>query len=262
MDKYKYIYGPVFSWRLGKSLGIDPLSQEEKICTYDCLYCQVGRAAGFKHKRDIFVSTREIMKEIKSLPLLEIDYITFSGRGEPTLALNLGEMISAVKEVRGEKIAVITNSSLLNEKEVREELALADLVMAKLDAGTSGSFQSINNPAPDIKFEDMLLGIKKFRQEYKGKFALQIMFVEKNKNEAIELVDLCREIKPDEIQINTPLRPSGVSPLSEERLKEIMVHFNNIEGVKVVSVYNVEKKKVIPFTREDTCKRRGKELKK
>lgn len=262
MNKYKYIYGPVFSWRLGRSLGIDPLSQAEKVCTYDCLYCQVGRASEFKCKRSVFVSTREIMEEIKKLPPVGIDYITFSGRGEPTLALNLGEMIRAVKDVRKEKIAVITNSSLLNEKEVREDLALADLVMAKLDAGTSGSFQSINNPSPDIKFEDMLLGIKKFRRGYKGKFALQIMFVEKNKNEAIELANLCREIKPAEIQINTPLRPSGVSPLSKEELKEIIGRFNNIDGVKVISVYDVEKKKVIPFTKEDTCKRRGKELNK
>ncbi|MCK5534783.1 radical SAM protein [bacterium] len=262
MNKYKYIYGPVFSWRLGRSLGIDPLSQAEKVCTYDCLYCQVGRASEFKCKRSVFVSTREIMEEIKKLPPVGIDYITFSGRGEPTLALNLGEMIRAVKDVRKEKIAVITNSSLLNEKEVREDLALADLVMAKLDAGTSGSFQSINNPSPDIKFEDMLLGIKKFRRGYKGKFALQIMFVEKNKNEAIELANLCREIKPAEIQINTPLRPSGVSPLSKEELKEIIGCFNNIDGVKVISVYDVEKKKVIPFTKEDTCKRRGKELNK
>ncbi|MCK4532978.1 radical SAM protein [bacterium] len=262
MNQYKYIYGPVFSWRLGKSLGIDPLSQEEKICTYDCLYCQIGRTLEFKCKRAVFVPTLKIIEEIKKIPPAEIDYITFSGRGEPTLALNLGEMIRAVKEVRREKIAVITNSSLLNKKEVREDLALADLVMAKLDAGTSGSFQSINNPFPAIKFEDMLTGIKKFRQGYKGKFALQIMFVEKNKNEAIELANLCREIKPAEIQINTPLRPSGVLPLSEEKLKEIIAHFNSIEGVKVISVYEVEKKKVIPFTREDTCKRRGKELKK
>ncbi len=260
MDKYKYIYGPVFSWRLGKSLGIDPLSQKEKICTYDCIYCQVGKTLEFKSKRAVFIPTYEIIEEIKKIPLVEIDYITFSGRGEPTLALNLGEMIRAVKEVRKEKIAVITNSSLLNEKKVRGDLALADLVMVKLDAGTSGSFQSINNPAPDIKFEDMLLGIKKFRYEYKGKFALQIMFVEKNKNEAIELADLCREIKPDEIQINTPLRPSGVSPLSKEKLKEITSNFSNMEGIKVFSVYDVEKEKVIPFTREDTFKRRGKEL--
>ncbi len=86
MNKYKYIYGPVFSWRLGRSLGIDPISKEKKICTFDCLYCQLGKTDRLTNIRSMFVPTVEIIKEIRKIPPLKIDYLTFSGRGEPTLA--------------------------------------------------------------------------------------------------------------------------------------------------------------------------------
>jgi len=97
--KYKYIYGPVDSWRLGRSLGVDLISRDDKICTFDCVYCQVGKIATFSDRREVFVPTEEIIGEIKSLPSLEIDYVTFSGRGEPTLAENLGEVIREIKKM-------------------------------------------------------------------------------------------------------------------------------------------------------------------
>ncbi len=86
---FKYIYGPISSWRLGRSLGIDPLSQKEKICTFDCIYCQLGRTKKYTKQRKIFSPERKLMKEINSLPEIDIDYITFPGRGEPTLAKNI-----------------------------------------------------------------------------------------------------------------------------------------------------------------------------
>ena len=96
---YRYIYGPVSSWRLGRSLGVDPISAKEKICTFDCVYCQLGRTKTFSSERREFVRIKDVIHEIQTLPLPPIDYITFSGAGEPTLAKNLGGMIKAVKHL-------------------------------------------------------------------------------------------------------------------------------------------------------------------
>ena len=107
---YRYIYGPVSSWRLGRSLGVDPISAKEKICTFDCVYCQLGRTKTFSSERREFVRIKDVIHEIQTLPLPPIDYITFSGAGEPTLAKNLGGMIKAVKKIRKEKVLVSARS--------------------------------------------------------------------------------------------------------------------------------------------------------
>ncbi|MFC1805334.1 radical SAM protein, partial [Candidatus Omnitrophota bacterium] len=125
----QYIYGPVPSWRLGSSLGIDPISRSKKICSFDCTYCQLGKTEIFSDQRQVFVPTNKIIEEFKLVPLIQIDYITFSGVGEPTLASNLGEAIRGVKEIRKERIAVLTNSSLIDRDDVKRDLLLADLVV-------------------------------------------------------------------------------------------------------------------------------------
>ncbi|MEW6609638.1 MAG: radical SAM protein, partial [bacterium] len=195
--KFKYIYGPVASWRLGNSLGIDLLSQKEKICNFDCCYCQIGRNLKYLTQRKLYVSTQEIIEEIKRLPDCQIDYITFSGRGESTLAINLSETITAIKKLRKEPIAVLTNSTLINKVDVRQELTLADFVILKLDAFSQETLELINNPARGIKFDEIYNGIRAFREEYRGKLALQIMFIDENKNSARRLFQLAREIQPD-----------------------------------------------------------------
>ncbi|MDP8229742.1 MAG: radical SAM protein [Candidatus Gorgyraea atricola] len=233
--KYKYIYGPVDSWRLGRSLGVDLISGDDKICTFDCVYCQVGKIATFSDKREIFVPTEEIVGEIKSFPPLEIDYITFSGRGEPTLAKNLGEVIREIRKIRDEKTAVITNASLIDKKDVQDDLALADFVMLKLDSPSKELFLKINQPLKGVELNKVLKGIKEFKSKYKGKLALQIMFIEANKGLAEEIARLAKDIDPDEVQINTPLRPCDIKPLSKKEIDAIKLHFN---GMSVVSVYD------------------------
>jgi len=233
-NKYRYIYGPVSSWRLGSSLGVEIVSREKKICTFDCVYCQAGKIDIFKDKREVFVPTERIIEEIRALPPLKIDYITFSGRGEPTLAKNLGEVIKKVKKLRREKVAVITNSSLIDRADVEQDLKLADLVMLKLDAPSEELFLKINRPVRAVKFDKMLGGIKRFRSLYKGRLALQIMFMEENKERANDLAELAREINPDEIQLNTPLRPCKVKPLSREEMAAIEDYF---KAMNFVSVY-------------------------
>lgn len=257
---FKYIYGPVPSWRLGGSLGIDLLSQEEKICNFNCIYCQLGVTKTHTIERKIYVPVEKVIKELRGLPNTNIDYITFAGRGEPALAANLGEAIKAVKLIRNEPIAVLTNSSLMGRGEIRKEFALADFVIAKLDACSPESLQEINRPAKEVGFDSIFEGIKNFRKDYRGKLALQIMFTENNKNDVGKFIYLVNYIKPDEIQVNTPLRPCNVKPLAKEevsRIKDIFI--SACKGVNVVSVYDERAlKDIVSISDEDTLKRRGK----
>lgn len=262
--KFKYLYGPVSSWRLGSSLGIDLLFGNEKMCSFNCVYCQIGETPEMTKERRIYAKTEEVIEEIKTLPPdLRIDYITFSGRGEPTLASNLGEVIKEIKALRKEKIAVITNSSLMWDESVRGDLSLADFVMAKLDTASKESFQRINRPQEDLRFEDVYKGIESFRKKYTGRLAIQIMLFDMNKNEFKKLAELAFRINPYEIQINTPLRPCAISPLSKKDIKEIREYFEEFgkgikSAAKIISVYDAEHKKVSPISRKDTLRRRGK----
>ncbi|MCG2712124.1 MAG: radical SAM protein [Candidatus Omnitrophica bacterium] len=256
-NEFKYIYGPVPSWRLGASLGIDPISHSLKQCVFDCIYCQVGRAVPCSMRRKIFVPTYSIVSEISRLPkTLKIDYLTFSGRGEPTLARNLGELIEEVKKIRKEPVAVITNSSLLGKKDVREELLKADLVMAKLDASTQALLKVVNNPVKSIIFAELISNLKHLRRVYKKILALQIMFVKENFNHARSIARIAAEIKADKIFINTPLRPSECMPLSINQMGKIKKEFLR-QGLETISVFDKAKKKTSPINIVATLRRRG-----
>jgi len=256
LPRFKYIFGPVYSWRLGQSLGVDPLSAKAKICSYGCIYCQLGRTRNLSRRRQVFVPVREITREIRSLPPVKIDYITFSGRGEPTLAKNLGRMIRAVRRIRPEKIAVITNGSLLDRKGVREDLGSADFVLVKLDAWDASSWRKINQPASGIGFERMLSGIKRFRKEYQGRFGLQIMLMNLSRQGVDRLADLARQIRPDEIQLNTPLRENPISPLSRAAMDQLTRTF---KGMRIRMVYQAERRKSKPLNQQTTRRRHGTE---
>ncbi|MCK5214577.1 MAG: radical SAM protein [Candidatus Omnitrophica bacterium] len=251
---YQYIYGPVYSWRLGRSLGVDPLSAEDKNCNYDCVYCQLGKTVHFADERRVFVETGDIIKEIESFPEGGIDYITFSGRGEPTLAKNLGEMIRIIKETRDEKVAVITNSSLLHEADVRRDLSRADFVLAKLDACDQDSFATVNRARGDLNFEKIVQGIREFRRGFKGKLALQLMFVAFNQSLGEAMAAIAGDIDADEVEINTPLRPCAVKPLSEEELGAIKEYFKDLP---VKTVFEQERKIIAPMDEDNTVKRHG-----
>ncbi|MEA3560796.1 MAG: radical SAM protein [Candidatus Omnitrophota bacterium] len=253
--RFKYIYGPVPSWRLGSSLGIDLLSRQEKICNFDCVYCQLGETEGYTKTRKIYVPAEKVIKEIKSLPRVSIDYITFSGRGEPGLAANLADVIKEIRLIRSEPLAILTNSCLISRQTFRRDLLLIDFVCLKLDACSQACLQQVNRPAKNVKIKNILSGIKQFRKDYNGRLALQIMFVEQNKPLVEELAGFAKEIKPDEIQINTPLRLSAVRPLTRKEIFDIKKYFR---GLNIVSVYDKKHKRVIPISTKDTLKRRGK----
>lgn len=257
-NDFKYIYGPVPSWRLGSSLGIDLLSRDEKICSFDCTYCQLGRNTNRQTTRDVYVSAEEVVREIESLPDINIDYLTFSGRGEPTLASNLGDAITALKNIRRERIAVITNSSLIPMEEVQKSLLAADFVIAKLDAATDEVFAGINRPAKGLHLNTIIDALIGFRKRFPGKFALQLMFTSINKDSAPQIADIAQAIGPDEVQINTPLRPCGEKPLPAGKLRSIKSFFDR-HGLNSIDVYAAEKKKVNSLSDGDTLRRRGKE---
>ncbi len=248
----KYIYGPVPSWRLKRSLGIDLIS-DSKACSFGCIYCQLGKTVRHIIKRQLFVPTSEVLAEFEKLPKMEIDYVTFSGSGEPTLAVNLGEAISEIRKRTKTKIAVLTNSSLMWDGNVRRELGLADLVVAKLDAPNEEIFKIVNQPTNGISLRVIINGIKGFNKEYPGKLALQIMFVPQNKEYAADLAALAKEINPAEVQINTPLRPCPVKPLPRDELLKIKELF---KPLKVYCVYDVERPEVKPMDAKETFKRR------
>jgi len=250
---FQYIFGPVQSWRLGRSLGIDPLSSKDKICNMDCIYCQLGKTAELSNERRDYVSTQDILDEISRIPVHFVDYITFAGRGEPTLAANLGEMIRGVKNTRHEKAAVLTNSSLMNLKEVRDDLMAADFVLAKLDAGNQSLFMKVDQ-GQKLDLEHIIQGIIDFRAGFKGKLALQIMLVEENIENVQQIAAASRLIGANEIQLDTPLRPSGVKPLERQRIQWAKRFF---EDMPVVSVFDAPLKESTPFDQRATMSRHG-----
>lgn len=250
-----FIFGPVSSWRLGRSVGIDLLSTKEKTCLFDCIYCQLGMSVHrLMIKRREFVPLAELAKELEAIKNVSADYATFSGMGEPTLASNLGEAIELIRSVLKLPVAVLTNSCLMSNTDVRKELAKADMVIAKLDAPNEEIFQAINRPAGEYSLDEVLQGIQRFRSEYRGKLALQMMFIEANKAYAREMAAIARELLPDEIQINTPLRPCNVKPLSPKVITDIRNEFNSFP--RVISVYEAPKLEVAPLNLEETLRRR------
>jgi wyosine [tRNA(Phe)-imidazoG37] synthetase (radical SAM superfamily) len=251
----KAVYGPVPSWRLGRSLGIDLISRP-KTCSFDCIYCQLGPTRHRTTRREEFVPTDRVVDELEALPPLELDVVTFSGTGEPTLAANLGETIVQVKRRLRWPVAVLTNSSLLSDAGVRAELCLADVVVAKLDAPDEDLFRAINRPVSGIGFESVLEGLRQFRADYRGRLAIQVMLCRQNQDHAAPIAGLIAGLRPDEVQLNTPLRPSPTPPLTPQEMVALRDAFR---GLPVVSVYEARRVTARPVDAVETAARRPSE---
>jgi wyosine [tRNA(Phe)-imidazoG37] synthetase (radical SAM superfamily) len=238
----KTVYGPVPSWRLGRSLGIDVICSEKKVCSFDCIYCQLGKTKIRTLDRQQFIELERLEQDLYNY-LLEIsaDIFTLSGSGEPTLASNLVEVIELLRTFTELPLGILTNSSLITDPKVRKELYQLDVVVAKLDAKDQRTFELINQPLEGIKIDQIIDGLKKFRNNFQGKLAIQLMFVQENKGTAKDLAAVVSEIRPDEVQINTPLRPCNVPPLSESEINEIETHFQELN---FESVYSSKKPEV------------------
>ena len=211
-----YVFGPVPSRRLGRSLGIDPIPL--KTCNWNCVYCQLGRTAPLTGERGNYAPAEQIVEEVhRALEVHrpgEVDWVTLVGSGEPTLHESLGWMIRRVKALTSTPVAVITNGSMLYQPEVREELLVADAGLPSLDAGTDSLYRSINRPHPTFTFDRLVDGLVEFRHGYSGKLCIEVMLVKNLNDNAAALKDLAAvlsRIEPDEVHISLPLRPPAES---------------------------------------------------
>jgi len=201
------VFGPVPSRRLGKSLGINNIPV--KICTYACVYCQIGRTLQMTTERRKFYDPNDMVRETKEKidGIDDIDYITFVPDGEPTLDTNLGKEIELLKNFG--KVAVITNASLLWREDVRNDLMKADLVSIKVDAMEEPTWKKINRPHPKLEFSRIIDGIKIFAEEYRGTIITETMLIDgiEYGDEIKHIADFVGEIGAKKAYIAVPTRP-------------------------------------------------------
>ncbi|MBU0504133.1 MAG: radical SAM protein [Candidatus Omnitrophota bacterium] len=227
----KYIYGPVNSRRLGLSLGINLTPY--KICSFNCIYCQLGKTTDKTIERKEYFKAQDIIEELKNWiqnnpgEADKINYVTFSGSGEPTLNINIGYLIRQIKSITNIKIAVITNASLLNSLLIRQELMSADLIIPSLDAVSEDIFAEIDRPAEALKLDGLIEGLVSLSKEFQGKIWLEVMMI-KGVNDSPGHIDRLKEviekIRPDKIHLNSPVRVTvepDIRPLSAKKLEEI-----------------------------------------
>lgn len=249
---FKYLFGPVFSRRLGVSLGVDLLPY--KTCTLDCVYCECGSTIDLVTSVAEYVSTEDVKSELNlylsSCP--KIDVITFSGAGEPTLHSGLGEIVRYIKEnFFGYPVAVITNGTLLNIPSVRDGLQEADIVMTSFDALDEDIFFSVNRPHKDIRIQDMKDGLIEFKKSYKGKLWLEIFVIpdiNDKKDHLDKLRDFINIVKPDRIQLNSLDRPGAetwVKPADADSLAAISSY---LEKSEIINSYEIKKNTVTVFS--------------
>jgi len=235
--EHSFVYGPVPSRRLGLSLGINIIPF--KTCTLDCIYCQCGKTTKKTMERRSFFPISDILAAVRCAvrPSPHVprptppDFLTFSGEGEPTLNQDIGRIIRRLKREFSIPVAVITNSTLLTDPQVRRDLYAADLVVPSLDAADQRNFARVDRNHRDLRVADIIEGLKFFRRGFRGKIWLEIMLA-RGINDSVEHVVALRkaawEIKPDRVQLNTVVRPpaeKSAKPMSQDDLEQIQCLF-------------------------------------
>lgn len=224
MDNFKYIYGPIPSRRLGLSLGVSPIPK--KFCNYSCIYCQIGVTHNLTNTRREFFPLEDIINEFKRYISSDknFDVVSIVGEGEPTLYNKLGELIISLKKLTDKPIAVITNTGLLYDKNVQEELLNADIVLPSMDFFSQESFKSLHRPYGRLDFQQSYNGLMEFSKKFKGELWLEVMLIEdinSSKEDLLKLKELIKNINYSKIYINTAVRPpaeSWVKPASKETI--------------------------------------------
>lgn len=209
-----HVFGPVPSRRLGRSLGIDLVPH--KTCSYDCVYCQLGATTSKTIERGAYVLLDAVLREVeaKLTAAAAPDYITLSGSGEPTLQVELDTLIQGIKRIADRPVCVLTNGSLLWREDVRTELLGADLVIPSLDAGDAAMFQRVNRPHPQLRFEQVVEGLIRFRQHFGGQIWLELFILSGLTTPPDEIAKIKARIGGlawDRIQLNTVARPPSES---------------------------------------------------
>jgi wyosine [tRNA(Phe)-imidazoG37] synthetase (radical SAM superfamily) len=212
-ERCQYVYGPVPSRRLGRSLGVDLIPY--KTCTYDCVYCQLGRTTTLTLRREEYVPVDAVVAEVeRRLAALDAppDYVTLAGSGEPTLHAGLGDIVADIRRRTDVPLAVLTNGSLLSEPAVADALAGVDLVVPSLDAPAAAMWRQVNRPHPDLDWETMLEGLIGFTRRFAGRVWLEVMLLADWTAEEMEvaaLAMLADRIRPERVQFNTAVRPAA-----------------------------------------------------
>ncbi len=226
------IFGPVASRRLGRSLGIDVIPY--KTCSFDCVYCECGKTTDLSTLRREFYPLEEILEELRERlsTITELpDVITFSGAGEPTLYSRLGELIMETKKVTRLPVAVITNSSLFGNLEVRNELMQADILLPSLDSAIEESFKAINRPHRNCDLEGIIKGMEELLSSFTGRVYMEILLIEgfnSDEENLHALKTVLDRLKFDSIQLNTAVRPGTlgeIEPISPDELGRIRRFF-------------------------------------
>jgi wyosine [tRNA(Phe)-imidazoG37] synthetase (radical SAM superfamily) len=236
----KYLFGPVFSRRIGVSLGVDLVPS--KTCSMDCVYCEAGATTSLSSKRCEFYDTAEIIGELDGFLSKnpEIDYVTFSGAGEPTLHSGMGRIVKFLKGKYPQyRICLITNGILLGSDQMIDELAGIDLVIPSLDAADDETLGRINRPATGISSRDIVKSLEKFRSRSKALFWLEI-FVVPGINDSQESIEAIRKavvrINPDKVQLNSLDRPGTEKWVRKASESEILPFVRALEPHVTVEV--------------------------
>ena len=240
-----YIFGPVNSRRLGRSLGVDLF--QDKICTLNCIYCEVGATIHLTCERAEYAPFQDIREEIDAYCLdqervAELDFITVTASGEPSLHVHFGEIIAHLKKTAAKPIAVLTNGTTLTDPQVRLEMSQADVVIPSLDSALPTGFRKIDRPAASIDLEQVIDGLVTFSHQYEGKIWLEILFAE-GINDSVEEVAALREavnrMRLDRLQLNTVARPpleSFARPLDKQRMAAIARQFQEDNPLRPVDL--------------------------
>ena len=243
MKRFRHLYGPVPSRRLGRSLGIDLVPH--KVCTYDCIYCQIGKTTERTLLRREYVPVGEILEEVNAFLQEEhppVDHLSLGGSGEPTLHSKIRSIIEGIQTISVLPVAVITNGSLLYELEVREDLLRADVVLPSLDAVSPEVFEKINRPGPGFSIERVVEGLIQFRKIYHGQIWLEILFcrgVNDTESELLRMKEAIKQIRPDQIHLNTVVRPPSekwVASLTPGEMEKIRAFFG--ERASIISEFD------------------------
>ncbi len=252
---FQYIFGPVPSRRLGMSLGVDLVPR--KVCSLDCVYCEVGLTTKLTTERMEYVPYEKVVKEISEYmdnnP--EPDFITFSGYGEPLLNSRIGDVLKFIKEKYPRlKVAILTNGTLLSDKNIRAEIMQADVVLPSIDAATDKVFKKLNRPEKHLKVEKHIQGLINFRNEFDGEMWLEIFILpgyNDHNEEICELKKAIQEIQPTMVQLNTLDRPGaieGLHPATKEQLEDVK---NKLDFENTVIVASTHTRKDIKAYRDD-----------
>ena len=221
---YQYLFGPVPSRRLGRSLGVDLIPF--KTCTMDCTYCQLGETTCAVSKRGDYVPMQDVLAELRRWKEADgqADHITLAGSGEPTLQNHFGDVFRWVKDNTDVASVLLTNGTLLHDPEVRADAVLADKVKVTLSAWDEASFQQIHRPAQGVDFELLVKGEQAFRHEYLGELSVEVFIVDgvnSSVTDVRKIAKVVESVNPDRIDINTAVRPPAdprVKAASEEHL--------------------------------------------